>query len=102
MATASARAKFRRRVRDSLKRADEAFKGTYQSEISGLLGLSETQINQITPDETDLQAYNNLISIVKEASRMNAEATDLRDSIIKTGEVAVKIAKMVPSLARIL
>ncbi len=98
----NARALYRRRVREAMKRADEAFRGQYADEINGLLGLSRDEIDAITPDSTDLQTYDQLTEVVKEASRVNIEQADLVNRIEAMGEVAVSIAKKVPSLAALL
>ncbi len=95
----SARERYRRRVREAMKRADEAFRGEYADEINGLLGLSRTELDQLTPDATDLETYDRLIEVVKEASRVNVEQAELVNRIETLGDLAVRIAKKVPSLA---
>ncbi len=95
----SARERYRRRVRQAMKRADEAFRGEYADEINGLLGLSRTELDQLTPDATDLETYDRLIEVVKEASRVNVEQAELVNRIETLGDLAVRIAKKVPSLA---
>jgi len=82
-----------------MKRADEAFRGEYADEINGLLGLSRTELDQLTPDATDLETYDRLIEVVKEASRVNVEQAELVNRIETLGDLAVRIAKKVPSLA---
>lgn len=94
-----ARDLYRRRVTEAMKRADEAFRGQYAEEINELLGLSREEIDEITPDTTDLLAYDQLIEVVKEASRVNLKQAELVNRIEELGEVAVNIAKKVPSLA---
>jgi hypothetical protein len=94
-----ARARFRRRVRTALERADEAFRGEYRDAIEELSGLSRAEIDAITPDATDLRVYNQLIEVVKEASRVNLAQAELRDRIEELGEVAVAIARKAPRLA---
>lgn len=95
----SARERYRRRVREAMKRADEAFRGEYADEINGLLGLSRTELDQLTPDTTDLETYDRLIEVVKEASRVNVEQAELVNRIEALGDLAVRIARKVPSLA---
>ncbi len=97
-----ARALFRKRVKAAMARADEAFRGQYAEEIDGLLGLSRDEIDAITPDSTDLQTYNRLIAVVKEASRVNLQQAELINRIKAMGDVAVKIAAKVPRLAGLL
>ena len=102
MSNKEARRLFRQRVRAALKRADEAFKGDYKAEIEGLLGLSKGEIDAITPGNADLEAYNQLIAVVKEASRVNLAQAELRERILSLGNVAVEIAGKVPSLGTLL
>lgn len=83
----------------TLERGREAFKGKYKEELDELVGLSRAEVDAITPDLTDLQKYDELITVVKEASRVNLVQADLKQTIEKLGVVAVKIAKRVPSLA---
>ncbi len=88
--------------REIIRRNREAFLGKYRQEVNALLGVSRSDIDAITPDSTDLQVYDALIEVVKEASRQNLAQADLRNRIRSLGEVAVKIAEHVPSLAAIL
>ena len=97
-----ARQRFRRRVRAAMERADQAFRGSYATEIDALLGLSKEEINAITPGLTDLETYNKLIGVVKEASRVNLEQAELVQRIRSMGQLAVKIASKVPALAAML
>jgi len=97
--SSNARDRFRRRVREAMKRADEAFRGQYAEEIDGLLSLSRAEIDQLTPDSTDIETYNQLIEVVKEASRVNVEQAELVNRIEALGDLAVRIAKKVPQLA---
>lgn len=83
----------------TLERGREAFKGKYKEELDELAGLSRAEIDAITPDMTDLQKYDELITVVKEASRVNLTQAQLKQNINKLGVVAIKIAKRVPSLA---
>ncbi len=101
MASQSAREKFRRRVRASMQRADEAFRGKYAKEIDALHGLSKADIDRISPGKADLETYDRLIDIVKEASRVNVAQAELKDRIERLGALAVRIAKKVPSLAKL-
>lgn len=96
---AAARAQFRARVRAALKRADEAFRGQYADAITQLLGLSQTELAELCPAGTDIETYNRLIAVVKEASRVNIAQAELRQQIMQLGSVAVAIARRVPGLA---
>jgi len=86
----------------TLQRGREAFKGKYNKELNELAGLSRDDLNSITPDVTDLQKYDELITVVKEASRVNLAEAQLKQNIEKLGNVAIRIANRVPSLAKIL
>ncbi|HVS11986.1 MAG TPA: hypothetical protein VMS76_19130 [Planctomycetota bacterium] len=93
---------FRRRLREELRKNREAFEGTYKSELDSLLGLSREEIDRVTPDATDLEVYDQLITVVKEASRTNVSQTELKTRIQELGDVAVSIAKKAQPLARLL
>ncbi len=97
-----ARELFRRRVRRALDEADEAFRGQYAEELKGLLGLSEAEIDAISPGTTDLETYDRLIAVVREASRVNLAQADLVARIRGLGDLAVGIARRVPALGALL
>lgn len=88
-------------LEDTLERGRVAFEGKYAKELNELAGLSRAEIDAITPNITDLQKYDELITVVKEASRVNLAQAQLKQQIEKLGGLAVKIAKRVPSLATI-
>ena len=52
--------------------------------------------------DLDLEAYDKLITVVKKSSANNLDSAQLATRIRGLGEVAVAIAKKVPSLAAIL
>ena len=89
---------FRERLRQRVQENRQAFEGQYKEQINALMGLSKTEIDAITPDTTDLQIYDQLITVVKEASRANLAQAELKSRIEELGEVAIKIAEKVPSL----
>ena len=97
-----ARALFRSRVQAALDRADQAFQGQYATEIADLLALSEADIRGVSPAPTAMEDYNKLISVVKEASRVNVAQAELKQRIQGLGNVAVGIARRVPTLAALL
>ena len=97
-----ARENFRRKVRESLKTSEATFRGAYANELKGLLGLSKEEIDAITPGTSDIETYDKLISVVKAASQSNIDQANLRESIVELGDIAVRIAKKIPSLAAIL
>ncbi|GET31453.1 hypothetical protein PbJCM13498_03160 [Prolixibacter bellariivorans] len=82
--------------------ADAAFDGTYKNELDKLTGLSKEEIDSITPDTEDLRVYSVLVKVVEKASRENSSQAQLLDDIRSLGDVAVKIAKKVPQLAKLL
>lgn len=85
-----------------IKKNQEAFRGEFNKEIEGLLGISRAELDAITPDVTDLETYAALVEVVKDASRHNLSQADLKAGIRQMGDLAVKIAKKVPSLAKLL
>jgi hypothetical protein len=93
---------FEDQLASALRRGREAFQGIYKKELDELSGLSRREIDEITPDITDLQKYDELVTVVKEASRGNLAQAQLKRQIENLGEVAVKIARRVPSLEKIL
>lgn len=86
----------------TLEKGREAFVGKYKNELNALSGLSKEEIDAISPGTTDLQKYDELITVVKEASRVNLSQAELKAQIKKLGDIAVTIAKRVPTLAGIL
>lgn len=86
----------------TLTRGREAFMGIYKKQLDELVGLSRKEIDAITPGITDLQKYDELITVVKEASRVNLAQAQLKQQIENLGAVALKIAERVPSLAALL
>ncbi len=90
---------FRRKLRKRLKENRIAFEGKYGDEIKGLLGLSREELDSLTPDTTDVETYDQLITIVKQASVNNIAQAELKNQIMKLGSLGVSIAKRVPKLA---
>ena len=90
------------RFADLFAQADAAFNGLYQKELNDLLGLSKDEIDAIIPGITDLQTYSALIKVVEKASKENISQAELIDHIKDLGDVAVKIAKKLPSFAALL
>ncbi len=90
-----------RELTEILRRNHEAFVGRYKGEIDELLGLSREEIDAITPDLTDLEAYDQLVTVVKEASRRNLSQAQLRARIKGLGALAVQIAKKSRALAQL-
>lgn len=90
------------RYTDLFAEADAAFNGVYKNELNGLYGLSRAEIDSITPDTSDLKDYAVLIKVVEQASKDNLSQAQLIDKIKELGEIAVKIAKKVPQLAKLI
>lgn len=95
-------AAFEQDIANDLKHGREAFSAKYGNEIDELMGLSRDEIDAITPDATDLQEYDRLISVVKQASRHNLEQAELISRIKQLGDVAVAIAKKTTALGALL
>ena len=95
------KAAFRKRLEERAKVNRQAFDGIYKEEIEGLLGLSREEIDRITPDTTDLETYDQLITVVKEASAANIAQAELKNRIMELGGIAVNIAKRIPKLSNL-
>ena len=83
---------FKERLRARLKESEEAFEGIHKDSLDRLLGLSREDIDSITPDTTDLEVYDKLIILVKEASASNISQAELKGSIKDLGSTAIEIA----------
>ncbi len=88
-------------LQKNLRQGREAFEGKYKNELEGLIGLSRGDIDGLTPDGTDVAAYDALIAIVKDASQKNLAQAALKAHIEKLGAIGIEIAKKVPALASI-
>ena len=94
-----AREQRRERFKKLTTEINESFNGTYSVALSQLTGLSKEEINSITTNTEGSRTYSLLIKVVEEASRKNFTQAELVEDIKELGEVAVKIAKKIPSLA---
>ncbi len=90
---------FKRKLREKMAENRKAFEGEYKDQLNDLMGLSKEEIDAITSDNTDMEIYDQLITVVKEASRVNLSQAQLKQRIEELGEIAIKIAGKVPSLA---
>lgn len=81
--------------------ADTAFNNdnNYQEKLNSFKGLTEAQIDLLTPDTTSKDAYNKLTKLVDQATKTNMSQADLITNIKSLGDIAKKIAKKVPELA---
>lgn len=93
---------FRRLLRDRMEENRAAFEGLYKEELNALAGLSREEIELVSPDMPDMLVYEQLITVVKEASRTNLSQAELKARIKDLGEIAQSIARKVPSLATLL
>lgn len=92
---------YRKKLEERAKENRIAFEGKYKKEIESLLGLSREEINRITPGTTDLQKYDALITVVKEASANNISQAELKNNIMQLGNIAIDIAKRIPEIAKL-
>jgi hypothetical protein len=90
---------FQLAVEARLAASRKAFAGLYSQELEQLLGLSRAEVDAIAPGVTDLQKYDELIAVVKEASQANLARADLRKHIEDLGKLAIDVSKKVPLLA---
>jgi hypothetical protein len=93
---------FKSDLESSVALSRGAFKGAYAVQLNELSGLARTEIDAISPGISDLQTYDELIAIVKVASSHNLAQAELKNRIVALGDLALKIAKQVPSLAGVL
>ncbi|MBW1963130.1 MAG: hypothetical protein JRJ04_16945 [Deltaproteobacteria bacterium] len=93
---------FRKKLKERAEANRKAFNGIYKKEIEGLLGLSRQEIDKIPPGTTDLEVYDQLITVVKEASAANVSQAELRSRIMELGQVGMAIAKRIPGLLDLL
>jgi hypothetical protein len=89
-------------LKETLRKGREGFEGKYKQEVEHLLGLSAGEIARLCPDTTSMKKYDELITVVKEASRVNLAQAQLKQQIERLGVVAVSIARRIPPLARLL
>ncbi len=92
---------YREKLRQRAQENRKAFEGEYRKELEGLLGLSREEIDRISPGIVDLEAYDRLITIVKEASASNVHQAELREQIKKLGDIGILIAQKVPELSKL-
>lgn len=93
---------FKLRMKQKMAENRQAFEGTYKDQVHDLMGLSKSEIDLITPDSTDMEVYDQLITVVKEASRLNLSQAQLKLRIEELGTVALRIAGKVPSLTALI
>lgn len=82
--------------------ADAAFDGAHHKALNELTGLSRKEVDSVIPGTADLRTYNVLMKVVEDASRNHLSQAQLVNNIRELGEVGVKLAQKVPSLAALL
>lgn len=100
--TPEEREAYLRQLEADADQIDSAFNGKYKSQIQGLYALSKEQVDSVTPGVSDLQAYAELIAIVEKASAENLAQVELVTQIRALGDVGLRIARLVPSIAALL
>lgn len=89
---------FQERLKRRAEENREAFNGNYKNQINALMGLSREEIYAIVPGTHDMEMYDQLITVVKQASIANIEQAELKNRIEDIGTVALKIASKIPGL----
>jgi t-SNARE complex subunit (syntaxin) len=92
---------FRKKLKEKMKSNHEDFTSLYEKAIQRLKGLTDEEIEAITPDATGKEIYKQLITLVEEASKKNLSQAALKERINKLGDTAVRIAKKVPELVEL-
>lgn len=92
-------ATFKRKLRAKMKENRKAFEGEYREQINELMGLSKADVEAVTPDTSGMEVYDQLITVVKEASSVNLSQAELKQRVEDLGGAAIQIARKVPSLA---
>jgi len=89
---------YQERLKRRIKENRDAFNGIYRDQLNSLLGLSKAEIDAIIPGTHDLEMYDQLITVVKQASIANIEQAELKNRIEDLGTIALKIAGKIPGL----
>ena len=72
----------------------------YVPQFHELPGLSRAEIDAIVPGTAALEVYDQLMTIVKEASRRNLSQAELKARVETLGDIASTIAKKSARLAK--
>lgn len=73
--------------------------GSYSEELGALQSLTAAQLDALIPDTSSAETYNQLISVVQQASQANMQQAELAAKITALGQNAVKIARLVGLMA---
>lgn len=84
------------------KRAENTLNGKFGNIYRELRGLSPEEIDNITPDASDQKEYERLMALVQQATQQNLDQAQLATRVRALGDVAMRIAYKVPSLARLI
>lgn len=85
----------------ALQESHDAFMGAHAEAVEALSGLGRAEVDALVPGGIDLQKYDELMLLVRKASSRNMDSAELAGRIRALGDVAVAIARQVPSLAAI-
>jgi hypothetical protein len=88
-------------LRKDAEQIEQAFEGEYKEQIAGLYALSKAQVDALVPGKKDLVTYAKLIAIVERASAENLAQAELVSQIRTLGALGVRVARLVPSLAKL-
>jgi len=82
-------------------RAEKTLNGQFSKIYKELRNLSPEEIDSITPDITDQKEYERMIALVQEATERNLNQAQLIERIKNLGDIAISIARKVPSLSNL-
>jgi len=86
-------------ISKKLLHSSQAMKGRYGESLKGLLQINPVELlPEVSTDEA-LVAYDQLIEVVKQASRKAVGAEHLSAAIGKLGQHSIRLARSAPSLA---
>lgn len=77
--------------------ADKALEG----DLTKLIAAIHTDIDKLSPDVTDKETYDKLISVVKEATAKNENLAQIVTRVKSLGKGAVELAKKLSGLVKI-
>lgn len=80
-------------------RAEATLNGQHGAIYRELRGLTPEEIDGITPDTADQKEYERLMALVEQATKQNMDNAQLVERVKQLGDVALAIARKVPTLA---
>ena len=87
------------RFNDLFKKADASFEANSVLALAQLKGLSKDEMEELTPDTNSREVYEELITIVEDATRNNISQAELISKIETLGSTAKRIIGKIPALA---